>query len=218
MRGRKSGVIVFVVILFALFSFGLLAINNRPEQYRFEPGIGGGPEVANSDSATPEDRAMIHRLLQEHVAVSAIYLENLYNERDITQSRELLNSNSSALISSLSSMSQGNSEGKLKELWERQIELYGQYLSALKENNRQEALNIRSELTRLSEEFGNEAEESLPNISSSSVRAAMEEHTMLTLSLIDNIGDGDDTRIIEQAARTAVQISRLAETLTPTFY
>jgi hypothetical protein len=218
MRGRKSGVILFAVILFALFSFGLLAINNRPEQYRFETGIGGGPPIETSEQATSEKRAMVHRLLQEHVAVSAIYLENIYNEGDSEQARKLVDSNSNAFINAISDMSVNGSGERLGEIWSKQIDLYIQYVSALKENNSQEGLAIRNELLTLSEEFGTVAESTLPNISSDSVEQAMEEHSMLTLSLIEVIDTGEESRIIEQAARTAVQVSRLAETLTPTFY
>lgn len=218
MRSRQVGVSTFVIIFVVLFAAGVVALVNRPEQNEFRIGIGGAPENVTESVTTIQQRKKIHEILQEHISLGTIHLQNLYDGKDTLDSKILMDRNTSDLtdlVANISGNRNINVQDDFKKIWLMHMDLYEKYTLGLKNNDQRQADEARQSLDDLTTGFGDAAAAALPNVSAKDAEAAMREHIALTLSVMDEYAKGNDDARITQVAKATIQASRFSEILIP---
>ncbi len=218
MRSREIGISTFVIIFIVLFAAGVVALVNRPEQNQFKAGVGGGPEAVTESVTTIQQRKQIHEILQEHISLGSVHLQNLYDGKDTTDSTILMDRNTNDLIDLVANIS-GNRNlivhENFKKSWIMHMDLYEDYALALKDQDQARADQARQSLDDLATGFGAAAAAALPNVSANEAEVAMREHIALTLSVIDAYAKNDEDSKINQLAKDTIQASRFSEILVP---
>jgi hypothetical protein len=207
MKYAVLGIVAIVILVGALLITG---DQNRIEVNNLQPGIGGGPPNMDTNfDLNLQERSQLHPLLQEHAAIAAMHLPRLYNGEDITETTEKMQENTEKLSEFY------NDNPRFVNSWREHIEMYEAYTLALKENNSEEVQIIKGQFTDHSREFGQIINSITPSVTEDEAADTMNEHAILTLSIIDAHAQNDDSEKAAQIAKASAQAIEFAETLVP---
>lgn len=207
-------VLLLIIGILAVGAGAAFLSNNNGNQSGFQAGVGGSPQNDNEQDPNLAQRAKLHKLLQEHSAVGAIHLQDLYDGEDTDDTMEQMNRNANELNALLIEIS-GQENSELLPLWTRHMEEYESYTLAKRDGDEEQAEQVRENLETTALEFGQIINSMLSDVSEEDATNAMQEHINLTLSIVDEHAEDDDAAKAVQMTKASAQAASFAETLVP---
>jgi hypothetical protein len=209
----RKGWLLLIVLLVGIFGFVALNRNQSISGDRqFIPGIGGGPGdlVSPEPSATPI-RQELQSLLTQHGALASTHLEDIFDNRDDSETLTNLNNNSSQIIDFM--VKQGASQDEFSRMWNGHITEYEKYTKALKNNDQAGMADAKHNLTAQAQHMGIMINNLLPKVPADQAQQLMQEHGDLTLSIIDAHAKGDSQAKLVQMEKANDNAIKMASIL-----
>lgn len=216
---RAYGLISILFVILIIVAIGsVFVVNKTPNNSFPQVGIGGGPgSVSPSTSAEAiKNRASLTKILEEHVTMGVIHLQNLYDGKDTSSSKAMMDKNTNDLLNLAGKYTTDKAIlASFKDSWNKHMMLYEQYTLALKAKDPLKADQVKMALHSVAGDFGNTASEIFPDVSANSATDAFIEHIDLTLSIMNAYSKKDETAKISQATKSSLQAAHFAEVLIP---
>lgn len=170
-------------------------------------GIGGGPGNSN-------DQLALNNLLVQHGVLTTLHLQEVYDGKDTSSSTQQLDNNSQQIANVIGAKYGDKAKNNFLPMWQKHITEYGNYTRALKSNDANAMNTAKSNLASISSDMGKFFNSVDPHISATQVTNMMNDHIMLTLSIVDAYAHNDPTTMDKQIKAAADQATQFAAYLT----
>ena len=216
--------LLLIGLIIATVIIGIILLNDTRNQTTQEAQQLGNdsaqPETQSNTDVNLQQRANLHKILQEHAITASMHLQNLYDEKDTTETENMLGQNTKQFIELMTNISNNSNQStqtttQLETIWRGHIQEYEAYTQALMQNNTEQKEEARNNLQMHAEDFGNAVNALIPNVPAENATGAMNEHANLTLSIIDAHAEENTAEKMALSTQASAQAAGFAETLIP---
>lgn len=207
---------IIALIVIAALGWGVFNTNsNRDNTPEF--GVGGGPGNTSNQTTNQtniDDGFNLNALFQEHAISATLHLQNLYDNKDTTESEKNVEENSVKVAEFFDKHIEGDIKGEFLNMWDGHNKEYENYTRALKAGDRNGTAQARGNLARQATEMGTMVNQWIPALPADRFTQLMNEHVDLTLSIIEAHASGDNAAKATQTAKASTQAVGFANTIT----
>lgn len=198
------GVAIFALVVGGLIGWGLkstMPINSSSPLV----GIGGGPG-GSSDSV----QMTLNNLFVQHGVLTTLHLEEVYDGKDTTASSQQLKDNAQQIANNIGAKYGDKAKSTFLSMWSQHSTEYENYTRALKNNDANGMNTAKSNLAKISSDMGKFFNTLDSQLSPTQITNMMNDHIMLTLSIIDAYARKDTATMDKQIQAASEQAMQFA--------
>lgn len=182
-------------------------------------GIGGAPAPEGDVNAAVNSKAanlrlQLNDLLKEHTVLTSTHLQEVFDGKNISTTKTVLDDNSQNIAGTIGSVYGGDVQNNFLKMWNNHLDQYKNYTLALKNNDTSGKNQLRNDLIQTSKTMEQLLNQLDSNILANEISNLMSTHIDLTLSIIEEYANKNDEQRVNTMKQAYDQAGQLADSLT----